>query len=216
MRRRDIVHDGDKVIVEMGVDGKPHVEFENSSGIPTGHIPEKPPLEIGKPETQSVEQAWQNAPADSRDTIVRQFILKEIATPAYQAGDFPKPNPERIETYARMFRGEWDKINTPEKLAQSLFEFNNRVKEYTALILEGKFDKNIDPVTFQQLKANVFPIEGKSGKLFFAQFVDEGRWQLFQENAQGIVSQIDHKKGFLGGKTPVFETMHIRKFLRDH
>ncbi|MEK7565403.1 MAG: hypothetical protein AAB501_04175 [Patescibacteria group bacterium] len=212
----DLVHDGDKVIVEIDTDGKAHVNFENSSGMPAGNLPEKPALEIGKPETQSVEQAWQNAPTDSRDAIVRQFITKEMATPEYQAGDFPKPNAERIETYAKMFRGEWDKIDTPEKLAQSLFEFDNRVKEYTALILGGKFDKNIDPVSFQQLKANIFPIEGKSGKLYFTQFVDEGKWQLFQQDAQGITKQLDRKKGFLGGKTQVFDTMHVRKFLRGH
>ena len=190
----DLVHDGDKVIVEIDTDGKAHVNFENSSGMPAGNLPEKPALEIGKPETQSVEQAWQNAPTDSRDAIVRQFITKEMATPEYQAGNFPKPNAERIETYAKMFRGEWDKIDTPEKLAQSLFEFDNRVKEYTALILGGKFDKNIDPVSFQQLKANIFPIEGKSGKLYFTQFVDEGKWQLFQQDAQGITKQLDRKR----------------------
>lgn len=115
-----------------------------------------------------------------------------------------------------MFNGEWSKIDTPQKLAQSLFEFDNRVKEYTALILGGKFDKNIDPVTFQQLKANIFPIEGKSGKLYFTQFIDEGRWQLFEEDAQGVTHQLDRKKGFIGGKTQVFDTMHVRKFLRSN
>ncbi|MDP3764785.1 MAG: hypothetical protein Q8Q95_04160 [bacterium] len=220
----DLVHDGDKVIVEIGADGKPYVNFENSSGIPAGHLPEKPSLsvpEAGKADAQAVgvekfEKAWRETPADSRNSIVRQFILGEMSKPEYQAGDFPRPNPERIDTYTKMFKGEWDKISTPEKLAQSLFEFDNRVKEYTALILEGKFDKNVDPVSFQQLKENIFPVEGKSGKLYFTQFVDEGKWQLFEEDKQGATHQLDRKKGFLGGKTKVFDTMHVRKFLRGH
>lgn len=206
----------------MGTDGKAHVNFENSSGVPAGHLPEKPNINIsesGKSESVGIEKfakAWHETPADARDSIVRQFIAGEMAKPEYQAGDFPRLNQERIDTYTKMFRGEWNKIDTPEKLAQSLFEFDNRIKEYTALILEGKFDKNVDPVTFQQLKQNIFPIEGKSGKLYFTQFVDEGKWQLFQENNQGITQQLEHKKALFGGKTKIFDTMHIRKFLRSH
>ncbi|MDP3763723.1 MAG: hypothetical protein Q8Q92_03690, partial [bacterium] len=214
----DLVHDGDKVIIEIGADGKPHVNFENSSGIPSGNLPEK--IDGVKTETMSAEKAWHEAPDDSKDAIVRQYIATELAKPEAQAESFknlfPKLDEERVKVYAKMFKGEWNEIDTPQKLAQSMFEFDNKVKEYTAVVISGKFDRDVDPVSFQQLKENIFPVEGKSGKLYFTQFVDEGRWNIFEEDAQGNTRQLDTKKGFLGGKTKVFTTMNVKKFLRGH
>lgn len=224
----DLVHEGDKVIVSI-TDGKPHLDFEASSGIKAGHLaehapslkvnPEIPPAETGNTVgVDKFEKAWQETSVDSRDSIVRQYVAREIADPKYQSNHLPQLSPKKLEAFVQMFedRGGWKVIKTPESLGQALQNFDVDIKSFTRQLVEGRFDKNLKSQELASLKASVFPIESKNGNIFFAQFQDKGQWKLYDVDAQGYTHSLDHKKGFLGGKTEVFDTLNVRKFLRKH
>ncbi len=59
---KDLVHNGDRVILSLGADNKPHLSFEASSGIEAGHLPEVKPQPVA-PEAAPAAEAQPQPPA---------------------------------------------------------------------------------------------------------------------------------------------------------
>ncbi|MEK7501282.1 MAG: hypothetical protein AAB642_04130, partial [Patescibacteria group bacterium] len=52
----DLVHGGDKVVIDLDAEGKPHLKFEASSGLKPGYLPEREADEIAAGQTEQTEQ----------------------------------------------------------------------------------------------------------------------------------------------------------------
>lgn len=224
----DLVHPGDKVTVEVGGDGRPHLKFENLSGQEPGYLPQAesdasssettvstPSTEVGTPaqnaELEKLAREYQALPLESKDEFVYNYIAKELDKPEYRRLKLPHLNEEKLLAFARMFGGgDLTGINSPEKLARTLVEFDENLKFYTQRLVDGSLDgifKEGGQKAYD-LTANVFPVEARDGNIFYAQIQKNGVWRIADSNGDPL-----ELKRPIMGKTNSFDLKNVKKLL---
>jgi hypothetical protein len=141
-------------------------------------------------------------------SIVREYITQEKFAGIRNKTGFTSP--DKINVFANMFGGDWKDIKE-DSLESTLKSFNSEIKSYTHDLLDGTLDRALEKIP-QQIAP--FPIEGKSGSLFYAESVGNGKWNLFTigKNGDGfLVEETDG--GFLGTKKTKFNINEIAKIL---
>ena len=233
----ELVHDGDKVVVETGADGKYHLKVVSSSGqevepralprqesspVSYEEKPEAPALsEADKPQIKEVKmdpaaerlaREYQALPMDStRDEFVYNYIAAEIEKPAYRNLKLPHMNEEKLIAFARMFSGgDWAQISSPEKLARTLVEFDASMKFYTRKLVDGSLDKIFKDCGERALELthNVFPVEAQDGEILYAQMQKGGKWRIAASNGDPI-----ELKRPIMRKTDLFDLKNVKKLL---
>ena len=120
-------------------------------------------------------------------------------------------NEEKLLALARMFGGgDWAGINSPEKLARTLMEFDENLKFYTRRLVDGSLDgifKEGGQKAYD-LTANVFPVEARDGNILYAQIQKNGKWRIANSNGDPLELRrpIMHK-------TDLFDLKNVKKLL---
>ncbi|MEK7548710.1 MAG: hypothetical protein AAB499_02325, partial [Patescibacteria group bacterium] len=64
-----------------------------------------------------------------------------------------------------------------------------------------------------ELKASVFPVEGRNGEIFYMQTQNNGAWKISKLSEIGQQVPLTRKKGIFGGETDFFDLLNVRKIL---
>lgn len=240
----ELVHNGDKVVVETGADGKYHLKVVSSSGEavepralpnqesslkygwvkaePIGteninlkvfdpSVSESPEIKTD-PAMEKLAREYGALPMDSkRDEFVYNYIATEIEKPAYRQLKLPHMNEEKLIAFARMFGGgDWARISEPEKLAQTLVEFDNSMKFYTRKLVDGSLDEifKAGGERALELTHDVFPVEAQDGEIFYAQKDKSGLWRIADSNG----NPVELKRPIMG-KTSLLDLKKVKNLL---
>lgn len=226
----DLVHDGDRVSIDLDAQGHAHLTFTESSGIKAGflHHAEKATntgeksnivsAENSKPEVltdskiQTVGELYAKAPVAERAGVIHDYIAQ-----AEKTGDITTKgySPEEINLFSKQFpvKGIAETIadiNTPQKLSEALGKFDAEIRTTTqSLISEftARSGNGVERV----------PVISKTGKILFAEIPHEAREiknpkiKIFDYDAQGRPAYLKH--GWWLRKTENFKPKDLRKFL---